>query len=52
MFYAGINIFSSLPHSLTILKNEKAKFKVALKKYLNTHSFYTVDEYFMCKDDQ
>ena len=26
IFYAGIKIFDSLPHSLTILKNEKAKF--------------------------
>jgi hypothetical protein len=31
--------------------NEKAKFKVALKKYLNTHSFYSVDEFFMCNDN-
>jgi hypothetical protein len=37
-FYAGIDIFNSLPHSLTILKNEMAKFKVALRKYLNRHS--------------
>ena len=44
IFYAGIKIFDSLPHSLTILKNEKAKFKVALRKYLNTHSFSFVDE--------
>jgi hypothetical protein len=36
-FYAGIRIFSSLPHSLSILMNDKAKFKVALKKYLHTH---------------
>jgi hypothetical protein len=32
------------------LKNEKTKFKAALKKYLNTHSFYSVDEFFMYKD--
>jgi len=32
-----------LPPSLTILKNDKAKFKTALRKYLNTHSFYPVD---------
>jgi hypothetical protein len=30
-FYSGIRIFSSLPRSITNLKNEKAKFKVALK---------------------
>jgi hypothetical protein len=45
-FHAGIKIFNNLPHSLTILKNEKAKFKVALRKYLNTHPFSSADEFF------
>jgi hypothetical protein len=36
---AGITIFNSLPHGVTLFKNEKAKFKVALRKYLNAHSF-------------
>jgi hypothetical protein len=30
--------------------NEKAKFKEALKRYLNAHSFYSVDE-FLSKTD-
>ena len=34
-FYADIQIFNSLPHSLAILKNEKAKFKVSLTKCLH-----------------
>jgi hypothetical protein len=38
-----------LLHSLTSLKNEKAKFKVALKRYLNIHSFYSVDEFLCAK---
>jgi len=45
--YAGINIFSSLLHGLTILKNEKAKFKVTLRKYLNTLSLYSLAKFFM-----
>jgi len=32
-FYAGIKIFNSLPPSVTILKNDKAKFKAAFRKY-------------------
>jgi len=32
-FYAGIKIFNSLPSSVTVLKNDKNKFKAALKKY-------------------
>ena len=46
-FYAGISIFTSLLHSLSILMNDK----VTLKKYLNTHSFYSVDDFFKCKDN-
>jgi hypothetical protein len=49
-FYSGIRIFNSLPRSLTNLKNEKAQFKVALRRYLNAHSFYSVDEFLMCVD--
>jgi len=49
---AAINIFNSLPCSQTILKDKKAKFKVVLRKYLNMHPSYSVDEFFMCKDEQ
>ena len=48
-FYAGIKIFNSLPSSLTILKNDKAKFKATLRKYLNTQFFSSVDEFPMCE---
>ena len=30
-----------------VLKNEKAQFKVALRRYLNTHSFYPVYKIFI-----
>jgi hypothetical protein len=33
------------------LKNEKTQFTVALKRYLNAHSFYSVDEFLACTDD-
>jgi hypothetical protein len=49
--YSGIRIFNSLPQSITNLKNEKTQFKVALKRFLNAHSFYSVDEFFTCTDD-
>jgi hypothetical protein len=42
-----IKIFSILTPSLTILKTEKIKFKVALRKYLHTYSFYSVDDFYM-----
>jgi hypothetical protein len=43
--------FSTVYQSLANLKNGKAQFKVALRRYLNAHSFYSVDEFFMCTDD-
>jgi hypothetical protein len=49
--YTVISIFNSLSRSSTNLKSEKTQFKVALKKVLNAHSFYTVDEFFTPTDD-
>jgi hypothetical protein len=46
-YYAGIKIFNGLPSNLTSLVNKKTQFKVALKRYLITHSFYSVDEFLM-----
>jgi hypothetical protein len=51
MFHVGINMFNSLPPGVTIHKNDKAKFKAGLRKYLHIQSCYSVDEYFMGKDD-
>jgi len=50
-FYTGIKIFNSLPPSVKIFKNDNAKFKAALRKYLHTHSLYSVMKFFMYKDD-
>jgi hypothetical protein len=49
-FYSGIRTFNSLPQSMTNLKNEKTQFKVALERYLNADSFYSVDEFLACTD--
>jgi len=43
--------FSNLQPSVTILKNDKAKFKAAVGKCLHTHPFNSVDEFFMYKDN-
>jgi hypothetical protein len=48
--YPGIRIFNGLPLSITSLKNEKTQFRIALRKFLNAHSFYSVDEFFTCTD--
>jgi hypothetical protein len=48
-FYSGINIFSSLPPSVTVLKNDEVKFKAALRKFLHRHCLYSIDEFFCVK---
>jgi hypothetical protein len=49
-FYAAIKIFSRLPPSVTLLKNDTAKFKAALRKYLNTSSLDAAGGFVMCTD--
>ena len=39
-FYSGIKIFYTLPNNLTSLKNEKSKFKVALRIYYEKGVFF------------
>jgi hypothetical protein len=48
-FSAGIRIFNSLPHILTSLKNEKAQFKLALRRHLTTHCFCFLDQFLYVK---
>ena len=51
IFATGTKIFNTLPPSVTILKNDRAKFKASLRKYLHTHCFYSINEFFMSKED-
>jgi hypothetical protein len=50
-YYAGIKIFNNLPYTILSSVNEKAQFKVALKRYLNIHSFYSIDDYLMFRNN-
>jgi hypothetical protein len=43
--------FSTVYHPiLEVFMNKKAQLKVALKRYLNTHCFYSVEEFLMFKN--
>jgi ABC-type transporter Mla maintaining outer membrane lipid asymmetry ATPase subunit MlaF len=45
-YYSGIKIFNNLPLEIkNVAGNQKKKIKIALKKILNTYSFYTMEEY-------
>jgi len=42
---------SSLPSNLRSLMNRKTQFKAASQRYLNTHFFYSVEEFVMFKNN-
>jgi hypothetical protein len=46
-YYAVTKSFNNLPSDLKILMNENARFKIARKRYLTTHSSYSTDEYLL-----
>lgn len=48
---AGIKVCNNLPSNFKRLMNEKIQFKVALKRWLNTHPFYSVNEFLLSKND-
>ena len=41
-YFAGIKIFNNLPPSVTILKNELAKFKATLIQYIHTYTLLSL----------
>ena len=42
----GIKIFNNLPSEIKNVAGNQKKFKIVLKKFLYTYSFYTLEEYF------
>jgi hypothetical protein len=44
-YFSGTKLYNHLPLRIKSLSNEIKLFKPALKGFLNTHSFYSVDEY-------
>ena len=49
VWYSGIKIYNHLPPTLKQLSCDISKFKVALKSFLFTNSFYTLEEYYRWK---
>jgi hypothetical protein len=45
-YFSSIKLFNHLPLKIKILSNEIKLFKPALKRFLNLHSFYSMEEYF------
>ena len=49
VWYSGIKIYNHLPPALRQISYDILKFKVALKRFLLTNSFYTLEEYYSWK---
>ena len=45
-YYLKIKFFNNLPLEIKNVAGNQKKFKIALKKFLYTYSFYTLEEYF------
>ena len=43
--FSAIKVFNKLPLHITQFQQDKMQFKIALKTYLLTHVFYSVDEF-------
>jgi hypothetical protein len=44
-YYSAIKIFNNLPLEIKIVAHSQKKVKHALKKFLYTYTFYTMEEY-------
>jgi hypothetical protein len=45
VYYSSVKIFNSLSKVIKGISSEPKRFKIALKHYLLTHSFYSLDEF-------
>jgi hypothetical protein len=45
-YYSGVKIFSSLPQDIKTHIDNPRTFKKAVKKFLSTNSFYSLNEYY------
>jgi len=49
VWYSGVKIYNHLPPTLKQLSYDFSKFKTALKRFLFSNSFYTLEEYYSWK---
>jgi hypothetical protein len=52
VYYSGIKLFNNLPPTIKSLNHDIKKFKPALKEYLLSHSFYSVEKFTSTKNSQ
>jgi hypothetical protein len=45
VYYSGVKLLNILPSNILALKNDKNQLRVVLRSYLQSHSFYSIDEF-------
>jgi hypothetical protein len=45
VYYSDVKLFNMLPNSISTLRTDKNKFRIALQRCLQKNSFYTIDEF-------
>jgi hypothetical protein len=50
VYYTGIKVFNNLPLTIKDLSHNIKEFNLELGKFLLSHSFYMLGEYFKCKN--
>ena len=51
-YISGIKVFNHLPKYIKALTNDHKYFKSTMKRFLYHHSFYSMNEYYECKEDR
>jgi len=46
VFYSGIKTYNHLPKTIKVLSHDVKQFRLALKRFIISHSFYYLEEYF------
>jgi len=46
VYYSGIKVFNSVPKAINDITSKPNKFKIALKHFVPTHSFYSYGNFF------
>jgi hypothetical protein len=49
IYYAGIKVFNNLPDAIKEQSHNTKQFKLKLKNFLHSYSFYMLEEYFNYK---
>ena len=50
-YFSSIKVYNHHPEYIKSLSSDQKRFKYTLKRFLCHHSFYSIQEYYDCKED-